>query len=77
MWKLSPQPQRPFSLGLEKTNSEVKRSSCQSMVEPMRNMTAAGSIKIRTPLSSTSSSRRFLAVAYYKTDPTARATPTC
>src|SRR5690242_20218800 len=57
MATLSPQPQAEVSFGLEKAKLADNRSTLKSICAPSRNSTAFGSIKRRTPLSSTTSSR--------------------
>src|SRR5438270_6826603 len=59
----SPQPQASVWLGLRKRKREASRSRAKSISVPIRNITALGSISIRTPLSSITSSNGFCASA--------------
>ena len=52
----SPQPQASVWFGLLKTKRAPSFSRLKSISVPIRNMTALGSMKMRTPLSSTTSS---------------------
>lgn len=56
IWTDSPHPQAPVWFGLLNTNCEENLSVLKSISVPSRNSTAFGSMKTRTPLSSTTSS---------------------
>ncbi len=56
MATLSPQPQAEVWFGFWNTKPDDSLSTLKSISVPSRNSTALGSMRIRTPLSSTTSS---------------------